>query len=202
MIRKTLVSLKYRTIFLLLAALIFAGASAAPRDRSLAATPGTTAPAAVTVRVVGPAGPVPVGATFAVTVQVEAADNLGAFEFDFGSTASVASTTAADIHLGSFLGSTGRSTGELRLAASPIAPGRPLYAAYSYGLPQGPSGSGQLATIRMLAAGVGTSSLDLGNLKVTDIAGVEVVATSVSGSVVVRSGTRPVYLPLIRNNFP
>ena len=112
-------------------------------------------------RVVGPSNPVRVGDQFAVTIQVEGAANLGAFEFEFGANPSIASTTVADIHLGEILGSTGRTTGELRLASSPTAPGRPLYAAYSYGAPAGPSGNGQLATITMLATGQGTSSLDL-----------------------------------------
>ena len=166
---------------------------------ALTATQGhAAAPTAVLVRVVGPSSPVQVGAQFVVTIQVESAANLGAFEFEFGANPAIASTTVADIHLGSILGSTGRTTGELRLASSPSAPGRPLYAAYSYGAPAGPSGNGQLATITMLATGPGTSSLDLGHLKVTDVSGVEVTATSISGAVQVQGSTRPLYLPLIR----
>ena len=166
---------------------------------AVTATQGhAAAPAAVLVRVVGPANPVRVGDQFAVTIQVEGAANLGAFEFEFGANPVIASTTVADIHLGSVLGSTGRTTGELRLASSPSAPGRPLYAAYSYGAPAGPSGNGQLATITMLATGPGTSSLDLRQLKVTDVSGVEVTATSISGAVQVQGSTRPLYLPLIR----
>ena len=156
------------------------------------------APAAVLLRVVGPASPVRVGDQFTVTIQVEGVANLGAFEFEFGANPLIASTTVADIHLGAFLGSTGRTTGELRLASSPSTPGRPLYAAYSYGAPAGPSGNGQVATITMLATGPGTSSLDLGQLKVTDVSGVEVTATSISGAVQVLGNTRPLYLPLIR----
>jgi len=156
------------------------------------------APSAVLLRVVGPASPVRVGDQFAVTIQVEGAANLGAFEFEFGSNPVIASTTVADIRLGSILGSTGRTTGELRLASSPTTPGRPLYGAYSYGAQAGPSGNGQLATITMLATGPGTSSLDLGQLKVTDVSGVEVSATSISGAVEVQGSTRPLYLPLIR----
>lgn len=180
---------------LLLAALVAVSVSLATT-----ATQGhAAAPADVVVRVVGPTNPVRVGDQFAVTIQVEGAANLGAFEFEFGANSAIASTTVADIHLGSILGSTGRTTGELRLASSPSAPGWPLYAAYSYGAPAGPSGDGQLATITMLATGPGTSSLDLGQLKVTDVSGVEVAATSVSGAVQVLQGNaRPLYLPLIR----
>ena len=156
------------------------------------------APTAVLARVVGPSSPVQVGDQFVVTIQIEGATNLGAFEFEFGANPAIATTTVADIHLGTFVGSTGRTTGELRLASSPSAPSRPLYAAYSYGAQAGPSGTGQLATITMLATGPGTSSLDVVQLKVTDVSGVEVPATSISGSVQVQGSTRPLYLPLIR----
>ncbi len=167
------------------------------------ATQGHAAvPVTVVVRVIGPAAPVRVGEPFTVTLQTEDAANLGAFEFDFGFDTAIAATTVSDIHLGSFLGSTGRTIGELRLASSPLAPGRPLYAAYSYGLPAGPSGMGELATITMLAIDVGTSSLDLGDLKVTDVAGAEVIAASVSGAVEVHSSIRPLYLPLVSRGTP
>ena len=166
---------------------------------AVTATQGhAAAPAAVLVRVVGPANPVRIGDQFAVTIQVEGAANLGAFEFEYGANPLIASTTVADIQLGEILGSTGRTTGELRLASSPTAPGRPLYAAYSYGAAPGPSGDGHLATITMLATGQGTSSLDLAGLKVTDVSGLEVSTSSVSGEVQVQGNTRPLYLPLIR----
>ena len=166
---------------------------------AMTATQGhAAAPAAVLVRVVGPANPVRVVDQFAVIIQVEGAANLGAFEFEYGANPLIASTTVADIQLGEILGSTGRTTGELRLASSPTAPGHPLYAAYSYGAAAGPSGNGQLATVTMLATGQGTSSLDLTGLKVTDVSGVEVSASSISGVVQVQGSTRPLYLPLIR----
>ena len=158
------------------------------------------APTAVLARVVGPSSPVQVGDQFVVTIQIEGATNLGAFEFEFGANPAIATTTVADIHLGTFVGSTGRTTGELRLASSPSAPSRPLYAAYSYGAQAGPSGTGQLATITMLATGPGTSSLDVVQLKVTDVSGVEVPAPSISGAVQVQGSTRPLYLPLIRRD--
>ena len=155
-------------------------------------------PAAVQVRVIGPAGPVRVGDQFTVNIQIDSATNLGAFEFEFGANPVVAGATAADIHLGTFLGSTGRTTGELRLASSPLTPGRPLYGAYSYGAQPGPSGNGPLASVTMQATGPGVSSLELGYLKVTNVSGEELTATSISGSVQVQAGMRPFYLPLIR----
>ncbi len=82
------------------------------------------APTAVLARVVGPSSPVQVGDQFVVTIQIEGATNLGAFEFEFGANPAIATTTVADIHLGTFVGSTGRTTGELRLASSPSAPSR------------------------------------------------------------------------------
>lgn len=156
------------------------------------------APAAVAVHVVGPTSPVQVGDQFTVNVQIDDAVDLGAFEFEFGFAPTVAGTTAADIHLGTFLGNTGRTTGELRLESSPTSPDRPLYGAYSYGSQPGPSGAGLLTTITMLATGTGMSALEVGNLKVTNAAGVEVNATSVAGSVQVFGSLRPSYLPLIR----
>ena len=168
----------------------------------MVATQGqASAPAAAVVRVLGPTSPVRVGESFVVSLRIEGASDLGAFEFDFGSNPSVATAAASEFHLGSFLGSTGRTTGELRMASAPAAPGRPLYAAYSYGLPTGPMGTGQIATVTMQATGAGVTPLSLGNLKVTDISGTELPATSVSGAVEVRAGTRPLYLPLIRSNL-
>ena len=193
MFRRNLTSL-HKLLFLALLVIVSGFLAVTARQGHAAA------PTAVLARVVGPSGPVQVGAQFVVTIQIEGATNLGAFEFEFGANPAIATTTVADIHLGTFLGSTGRTTGELRLASSPSAPVRPLYAAYSYGTPAGPSGNGPLVTIVMQATGPGTSSLDVVQLKVTDVSGVEVPATSISGSVQVQGSTRPLYLPLIRRD--
>ena len=75
---------------------------------AVTATQGhAAAPAAVLVRVVGPASPVRIGDQFAVTIQIEGAANLGAFEFEFGANPLIASTTVADIHLGEYPGEHG-----------------------------------------------------------------------------------------------
>lgn len=158
----------------------------------------------VTVRVVGPAAPVQVGATFPVSITVENAQNLGAFEFEYRYNNTVVSTNVQAIQLGSLLGSTGRTTSALRLASAPGFPGVPLFGAYSYGSANGPNGNGTLATVTMTAVAPGTSALNVGNFKITDINGTEVAFNAVSGSVVV-AGVPPdrfLYLPILRRNAP
>lgn len=157
---------------------------------------------AVTLRVVGPANPVPAGQQFNVQVRIEGASNLGAFEFQYVFNSGVVSTTANDIQLGSFLGSTGRTTGQLRLASAPMAPHQPLYGAYSYGSAGGPSGNGQLATITMHAIRSGTSALTVQDVQVTSINGTPVQVTVVAGSVQVQASAnnRFMYLPVLMHN--
>lgn len=158
----------------------------------------------VTVRVVGPAAPVQVGATFPVSITIENAQNLGAFEFEYRYDNTVVSTNAQAIQLGSLLGSTGRTTGALRLASAPGFPGVPLFGAYSYGSVNGPNGNGTLATVTMTAVAPGTSTLNLGNLKIINITGTEVTFNAVSSSVIV-AGVPPdsfLYLPILRHNAP
>lgn len=151
------------------------------------------------VRVQGPAAPVVVGQPFEVTLSVENAENLGAFEFEYNFTPAVVSGTVDNIQLGAFLGSTGRITGALRLASAPGRPGVPLFGAYSYGAANGPNGNGVLATVSMTAAAPGASPLSLTGLKMTNIAGDEVVAISTAGSVTVIA-QRLIYMPLLRRN--
>lgn len=154
-----------------------------------------------TVRVLGPAAPVAVGQTFTVTVAIENVQNLGAFEFEVNFNPAIASTSVDAIQLGTMLGSTGRTTGVLRLASSPTLPGAPLFGAYSYGTPAGPNGSGVLATFSMNAVAPGASQLSLSGLKVTNTQGQELQATATAGSVTVGNTTvRPIYLPLLRRN--
>lgn len=155
-------------------------------------------PAAATFRVVGPASPVAQGQQFSVTIMAESVQNLGAFEFQYKFNSSVASTDASKFQLSGFLGSTGRTTGQLRLDGS----GGPLYGAYSYGKPAGPSGSQAVATVTMTAAGAGSSSLQLADLVVTDILGNKLPASAVSGSVQVVAGPQQWYqylLQVLRN---
>lgn len=158
------------------------------------------AQSAATVRVVGPTATVPVGQPFVVTIAIENAANLGAFEFAYQFDPAVATATANDIQLGSLLGSSGRTTGQLRLASAPGLPGTPLFGAYSYGTGAGPNGNGVLATVAMAAAAPGVSQLRLTGLKVTNAQGVEYVVSSVDGSVTVVAATRLIYLPLLRRS--
>ena len=155
----------------------------------------------VTVRVLGPSAPVPSGQAFIVTVAIENVQNLGAFEFEYNFNPAVASATVDNIQLSSLLGSTGRTTGSLRLASAPGQSGVPLFGAYSYGTASGPNGSGILATVTMNAVAAGTSQLSLSGLKVTTVTGVEMAVVSTSGSVIVGgSPPRSIYMPLLRRN--
>ncbi len=155
----------------------------------------------VTVHVVGPPTTVPAGQSFIVTVAIESAQNLGAFEFEYNFVPATANTTVDNIHLSSLLGSTGRTTGALRLASAPGRPGVPLFGAYSYGAASGPNGSGVLATVTMTAVSPVTSQLSLSGLKVTNVAGEEVTAVTTAGSVTVGEPlVRSIYMPLLRRN--
>ena len=155
----------------------------------------------VMLRVLGPTTPVPAGQAFIVTVAIENVQNLGAFEFEYNFNPAVASATVDHIQLSSLLGSTGRTTGSLRLASAPGRPGVPLFGAYSYGTASGPNGSGILATITMTAVSPGTSQISLSGLRVTNVAGQEMLAAATAGSVTV-GGPPPnsIYMPLLRRN--
>jgi hypothetical protein len=151
----------------------------------------------VTVRVLSLTSTVQAGQAFTVTVMIENAQDLGAFEFEYDFSPAIASATVDDIQLAGMLGSTGRTTGALRLASAPGRPGVPLFGAYSYGAANGPNGSGVLATVAMTALSPGTSQLSLSGLKVTNVAGSGQLATAVAGSVTVVAAPRPIYLPLL-----
>jgi hypothetical protein len=156
---------------------------------------------AVTVRVIGPATAVPAGQTFLVAIAVENAQNLGAFEFEYNFNSSTVGAPVSNIQLGGMLGSTGRTTGELRLADAPGRPGVPLFGAYSYGEANGPNGSGILANVIMNALSPGSSQLNLSELKVTNIAGDELPSAVIAGTVTVIQATpRAIYMPLLRRN--
>lgn len=167
----------------------------------VAATSGLARPTTpVTLYVQGPSRPVVTGGPFTVYVYAENADNLGSFEFDYVFNATVATTTADDIHLADFLGSTGRNTGELRRDPDPPDPNRVIYAAYSYGFEAGPTGSGLLVTVTMTATQAGTSTLALENLQVTDINGTLVASAMQPDTVTVTDQPSfPVYLPVMLN---
>ena len=122
------------------------------------------------------------GETFTVTVMIEDASDLGAFEFEltYDSTCVV---TATDATLGPFLGSTGRSVGEV---GPTFGIGSVTYAAYSYGADPGPDGAGVLATITFEAGMTKCSSaLHLQNVTVTDTDGNSSSPNTEDGEVIV-----------------
>jgi len=101
-------------------------------------------------------------------VLVDKALNLGSFEFEL--LYQPAAIYVKSVVLGSFLGSTGRSTGVVGPVIDNTA-GKVTFGAFSFGSQPGPSGTGTLATITFSTVGVGTSTLDLQNGQVTDTQG-------------------------------
>ncbi len=157
------------------------------------------APAApITLTVIGPAQPVPAGQAFLVTIRASQAANLGAFEFGVSFNHAVLSTDPDWMALTPFLGSTGRSTGELRLE-NPANLTQPVFGAYSFGSASGPAGNGDLATIQFQATGPGASSIALTQVQVTDADANIVPVTVVAGNVTVAQSTsmRRLFLPML-----
>lgn len=162
-------------------------------------TAGQAAPAApITLTVVGPTQPVPAGQNFLVTIRASQAVDLGAFEFGVSINPTVLSTQPEWMALTPFLGSTGRSTGELRLQL-PANLTDPVFGAYSYGTASGPAGSGDLATIQFRAMGPGTSNVSLTQVQVTDSRANVMPVTVVAGHVTVGQATslRRLFLPML-----
>ncbi|MEZ4768526.1 MAG: cohesin domain-containing protein [Caldilineales bacterium] len=163
------------------------------------ATTSQAAPAVpITLTVVGPSQPVSTGQTFLVTVRVSQAADLGAFEFGAAFNGNLLSTNPDWMALTHFLGSTGRSTGELRIQNPPNLT-QPVFGAYSYGDGAGPAGSGDLATIQFRANAAGSSALNLTQVQVTDTHANILPVTVVPGSVTVQpsSSTRRLFLPML-----
>jgi hypothetical protein len=126
--------------------------------------PGVTPP---TVKVEPPEKDVWQGSTFTFDVVVEDAVDLGGFEFEL--TYNSTCVEAIDATLGPFLGSTGRSVGEV---GPTFGTGSVTYGGYSWGNNAGPNGGGVLATVTF-QAGMNQcdSALHLQNVSVTDTAG-------------------------------
>jgi len=120
---------------------------------------------ALTVRIDPAQSVVDVGETFTVTVMIDQASDLGAFQFDL---LYITTTVTADgVVMGDFLGSTGRTV-------SPVGPiidnqaGRVSFGAWTVGSAPGPNGTGTLVIITLTAQDVGISRLDLQEVKVLD----------------------------------
>lgn len=152
----------------------------------------------ITLTVIGPSQPVSAGQVFLATIRASQAVDLGAFEFGVSFNQGVLSTNPDWMALTPFLGSTGRTTGELRLA-NPANLTQPVFGAYSYGSNSGPAGAGDLATIQFQAVGPGVSSIALTQVQVTDTNANIVAVVVVPGNVTVTSSTttRRLFLPML-----
>ncbi|MEA3335381.1 MAG: cohesin domain-containing protein [Chloroflexota bacterium] len=152
-----------------------------------------------TLRVIAPTNAIQVGESFPVQITGEGLTNLGAFEFQFLFDPSVVNTSVWNIQLSDFLGSTGRQTGVLRLSSAAGGNPGPMFGAYSYGSPLGPTGAGNLASIVVTAEAPGVSQLDLGAVQITDVDGNILSYEIVPSAVLVANPveTRPLYLPLL-----
>ena len=138
---------------------------------------------------------VEVESTFTVTVMIDEAVDLSAFQFDLHYTPSIVQVEA--ITLGDFLASTGRG-------ASSVGPkidnstGFASFGAFSLGTQPGPNGSGPLALIRLRAVGAGASPLDLEGVQVLKTQGNPPVPTVEDGSVTVE---HKIHLPLVLKDY-
>jgi hypothetical protein len=138
------------------------------------------------------------GSTFTVTVMIDQAADLGAFQFNLHYIPSTVQVEA--ITLGGFLASTGRT-------AAPAGPkidnstGFASFAGFSFGTQPGPNGSGALALVRFRAVGPGTSPLDLQNVQVLDTQVNSQVPTVEDGSITVEVGEHKIYLPLVLKDY-
>jgi len=146
-----------------------------------------------TVRLAPADSTVTAGSTFTVTVMIDEAVDLGAFQFDLHY--SPASVQVEAITLGSFLASTGRTAAS---AGPGIDNGTGLasFAGFSFGTQPGPDGSGALALVRLRAVEAGTSLLDLDKVQVLDTQVNPQTPTVEDGSVTIE-GEHKIHLPLI-----
>lgn len=106
--------------------------------------------------------------TFNINVLIENVTDLGGFQFDINYNPSIVTIVdASAVTLGSFLGSTERST-------SPLGPnidnvtGKLTFGAFSFGTTPGPNGNGILATITFTVQSQTNGVLDLNNVQVAD----------------------------------
>ncbi|MBM4432304.1 MAG: hypothetical protein FJ026_18445, partial [Chloroflexi bacterium] len=173
-------------ICLLLGSLLLPGAIlASPRPRRLAGYQAShLALLDPQIRIDPASSNVVLSDVFTVDVAIDAAVDLGGFEFVLHFDPTILQAQGAT--LGPFLGSTGRSPAALGPTINNVA-GTVRFGGWSFGtLGTGPSGTGTLATFTFLAAGSGTSSLTFSNVQVTDTQGqVQTPVTTAGGSVAV-----------------
>ncbi len=144
----------------------------------------------VTVKIDPPEKTVYLDLPFTADVAIEDAVDLGGFEFDL--IYDPTCVAATDATLGPFLGSTGRSVGEV---GPTFGTGSVTYGGYSWGASPGPNGDGVLATVTFQAGSSECdSALHLQNITVTDTDGNPQTACPEHGLVRVRPGCDP-YCP-------
>ncbi len=133
------------------------------------------------------------GEMFTVALEIEDAENLGAFQFDMAFDPAVVQVEA--VTLGDFLGSTGRSTAPLGPEIDNAA-GTVTLGGFTFGRQPGAGGDGVLAIVTLAAQEMGSNWLALDNVQVTATLGRAQAVTVQSGSVMVGL-TRSIYFPLI-----
>jgi RHS repeat-associated protein/uncharacterized repeat protein (TIGR01451 family) len=166
---------------------------------SVAPSPGRTKVSTQnpTVRLDPGDSTVAVGSTFTVTVMIDQAADLGAFQFDLRY--APLSVQVEAVTLGGFLASSGRT-------AAPAGPkidnstGFASFAGFSFGTQSGPNGSGALALVRLRAVEAGISLLDLDKVQVLDTQVNPQVSTVEDGRVTV-AGEHKIHLPLILKSY-
>jgi hypothetical protein len=175
-------------------ALIVFNVSFAPDDRSIPLAPVEAQHVTSqnpTVRIHPDESVVGVGDTFTVTVMIDHASDLGAFEFGMSFDPSVVHVDGGVQR--EFLASTGRFTETLPITPSlgiDNVAGELSFGAFSYGDVSGPEGTGTLALITLTAQGEGESPLDLRSVRLVDTASPpsSQVVTGEDGTVVVGAG--------------
>ncbi|MGA9347305.1 MAG: cohesin domain-containing protein [Anaerolineae bacterium] len=159
----------------LLPALALAAPSLSPGETNLAQQDPT-------VRIEPAQSTVAVGQSFSVSVMIDEASDLGAFQFDLRYTTTIVRVNG--VTLGGFLGSTGRNIIGPFVDIKNEA-GKVSFGAVSFGEAPGPDGSGVLAVVSLTAQGEGESPLDLRSVLVLDTGSNSQVASIEDGSVVV-----------------
>jgi general secretion pathway protein D len=186
--------LKYSSLFLI-AALSLALIASASLNGSIPLAPIEAQNAPLqnpTVRIDPAQSVVDVGETFTVTVMIDDANDLGAFQFDM---LYITTTVTVDsVSLGDFLGSTGRTV----IPVGPIIDnqaGRVAFGAATIGSASGPNGTGALAHITLTAQGVGNSPLDLERVQVLDTEASQQIPIVEDGVVVAGGAPTPTFTP-------
>jgi hypothetical protein len=150
-----------------------------------------------TVRLEPANSTVAIGSTFTVTVMIDEAVDLGAFQFDLRYIP--ASVQVEAITLGGFLASSGRTAASAGPRIDNVT-GFASFAGFSFGTPPGPNGSGALALVRLRAVGAGSSLLDLDKVQVLDTQ-VNSLVSTVEDSRVTVEGEHKIHLPLILKDY-